>query len=123
MISEQELEALSLPGAPRMASNALPGAKATAAIEMSRRYESMARGGGDTPLVFDQGFVGAGGGGQGRIWFWNPADAANTHTVTVPTNARDMTLHPDGTALAIAGANGTCLVYSMTQAPAATPKK
>lgn len=59
--------------------------------------------------------VGAGGGGQGRIWFWNPADAANTHTVTVPTNARDMTLHPDGSTLAIAGANGTCLVYSMTK--------
>lgn len=56
MISEQELEALSLPGAPRMMSNALPGVKATAAIELSRRYESMARGGGDTPLVFDQGF-------------------------------------------------------------------
>ncbi len=74
-------------------------------------------------FLTDGTIVGAGGGGQGRIWFWNPADAANTHTVTVPTNARDMTLHPDGTALAIAGANGTCLVYSMTQAPAATPKK
>jgi len=56
MISEQELEALSYPGAPRMVSNALPGAKATAAIQQSLRYESMARGGGDNPLVFDQGF-------------------------------------------------------------------
>ncbi|MBS0613903.1 MAG: aspartate aminotransferase family protein [Proteobacteria bacterium] len=55
-MSEQELEALSYPGAPRMGSNALPGAKATAAIQLSHRYESMARGGGDNPLVFDQGF-------------------------------------------------------------------
>ena len=47
--------------------------------------------------------VGAGGAGQGRIWFWNPSDATNVHTVTVPTNARDMAVHPDGTALAIAG--------------------
>jgi WD40 repeat protein len=67
--------------------------------------------------------VGAGGAGQGRIWFWNPTDATNIHTANVPTNARDMALHPDGSALAIAGANGNCIVYSMTQAPAATPKK
>ena len=56
MISERELEALSYPDAPRIVSNALPGPKSTAAIELSRRYESMARGGGDNPLVFDQGF-------------------------------------------------------------------
>ncbi len=56
MISEQELEALSYPDAPRMVSNALPGAKALAAIQLSHRHESMARGGGDNPLVFDQGF-------------------------------------------------------------------
>jgi WD40 repeat protein len=67
--------------------------------------------------------VGAGGAGQGRIWFWNPADASNYHTVNVPTNARDMAVHPDGTALAIAGANGTAYVYTMTPAATAPPKK
>jgi len=75
--------------------------------------------------IHANGFVvGAGGGGQGRIWFWNPADGANTHTVTVPTNARDMAVHPDGTALAIAGSNGTAYLYTMTPAPlAGTPPK
>lgn len=72
--------------------------------------------------------VGAGGAGQGRVWFWNPADAANTHTVTVPTNARDLALHPDGTALAVAGSKGTAYLYSMTATdepgrPDAKPKK
>ncbi len=68
--------------------------------------------------------VGAGGGGQGRIWFWNAASGENVHTFNVPTNARDMAVHPDGTAIAIAGSNGTCYVYSMTlPPPAATPAK
>ena len=73
------------------------------------------------------GFViGAGGGGQGRVWFWNPADATNTHTVTVPSNARDLAAHPDGATLAVAGANGSAYLYSMTPAPTPptpSPKK
>lgn len=69
------------------------------------------------------GFViGAGGGGQGRIWFWTPADMANTHTVNVPTNARDLALHPDGTAVAVAGANGALTIYSLTPAAATTKR-
>lgn len=63
--------------------------------------------------------IGAGGGGQGRIWFWNAADGANVHTVSVPANARDMAVHPDGASLAIAGANGMCYLYTLT---AATPR-
>jgi len=62
--------------------------------------------------------IAAGGGGQGRIWFWNPDDGTNSHTLTVAANARDMALHPDGTAVALAGANGSCLLYTMTPAPA-----
>jgi len=70
--------------------------------------------------IHANGFVvGAGGGGQGRIWFWNPTDATNTHTFNVPTNARDMAMHPDGTTLAIAGANGSSFLYAMTSAPPA----
>jgi hypothetical protein len=44
------------------------------------------------------------------------------HTVNVPVNARDMAIHPDGTAIAIAGANGSAYVYTMLPAPAAAKK-
>ena len=57
----------------------------------------------------------------GRVWFWTGDDAASAHAVTVPANARDLTLHPDGTRLAVAGANGSALVYTLT--PAAPAKK
>jgi hypothetical protein len=67
--------------------------------------------------------VAAGGAGQGRIWFWKTDDASNVHTVNVPVNARDLAMHPDGTALALAGANGSAYVYTMLPAPAAIPKK
>lgn len=67
--------------------------------------------------------VAAGGAGQGRIWFWKTEDASNVHTVTVPSNARDIAVHPDGTALAIAGANGSAYVYTMLPAPAAAKKE
>ena len=65
--------------------------------------------------------VAAGGGSGGRVWFWTGDDAASAHAVTVPANARDLTLHPDGTRLAVAGANGSALVYTLT--PAAPAKK
>ena len=52
------------------------------------------------------------------------------HTVNVPANARDLALHPDGTALAVAGANGSTYVYTLIpgppaakQEPAPPPKK
>jgi WD40 repeat protein len=67
--------------------------------------------------------VGAGGAGQGRIWFWKTDDASNVHTVNVPANPRDMCVHPDGTAVALAGANGSAYVYTMLPAPATSPKK
>jgi|SRR5262245_406214 len=67
--------------------------------------------------------VAAGGAGQGRIWFWKPEDPANPHTVNVPSNARDMAVHPDGTAVAVAGANGTTYVYTLTPSPPAAKKE
>ncbi|HWI22060.1 MAG TPA: aspartate aminotransferase family protein [Baekduia sp.] len=55
MVSETELEALSYAGAPLMKTD-VPGPKARESLEKSWRVESMARGGGDFPVVFDEGF-------------------------------------------------------------------
>ena len=69
--------------------------------------------------VHPAGFVvAAGGAGQGRLWFWTVKDGANVHTVNVPTNARDMALSPDGTRVAVAGSNGTAIVYTLVSEPA-----
>ena len=55
MISEEELEALSFPGAPKIVSDVLPGPKSAALLEEVPNYESMTRGGGRFPLIFDTG--------------------------------------------------------------------
>jgi 4-aminobutyrate aminotransferase len=55
MISEQELEALSLPGAPKIVTDSIPGPKSAVLLEEAPGYESMTRGGGQFPLVFDTG--------------------------------------------------------------------
>ncbi|QJW97789.1 WD40 repeat domain-containing protein [Frigoriglobus tundricola] len=54
--------------------------------------------------------IAAGGGGQGRVWFWK-ADDVSAHTLNVPANARDLTISPAGDRFAVAGANGTAYVY------------
>ena len=56
MISEAVLAALSYSGAPNIGSASLPGIHGRESLTQSMRFESMARGGGDFPLVFDQGF-------------------------------------------------------------------
>jgi 4-aminobutyrate aminotransferase len=56
MITEAELEKLSHPGAPKMVTREVPGPLARQALERSARFESLARGGGEFPMVFDQGF-------------------------------------------------------------------
>ena len=53
MISEHELEALSFPGAPKIISDSLPGPKSAALLTEAPDYESMTRGGGRFPLVYD----------------------------------------------------------------------
>ena len=63
------------------------------------------------PLGF---IVGAGGGSGGALWFWKPDQAQAFHTVKLPTNARDLNLHPDGERLAVAFADGAVRVYRMT---------
>jgi 4-aminobutyrate aminotransferase len=56
MIDESALEALSYPGAPQMRTSELPGPRSKQALRQAVQFESMARGGGENPLVFDQGF-------------------------------------------------------------------
>lgn len=56
--------------------------------------------------------VGAGGGGA--LWFYKPDKAQDIFTLRLPTNARDLDLHPDGRRLAIAFYDGTVRIYDMT---------
>ncbi len=58
--------------------------------------------------------VAAGGGNAGALWFWKPDQAQSFHTLKLPTNARDLDLHPDGTRLAVAFFDGAVRVYDMT---------
>ena len=69
--------------------------------------------------------IAAGGAGQGRVWFWKGDDPASAHTLTVPSNARDLTISPTGDRFAVAGANGTAYVYNFsgTGTPATVPPK
>jgi WD40 repeat protein len=60
------------------------------------------------------GFLaGAGGGNGGALWFWRPDQAQSFHTLTLPTNARDLDLHPDGRRLAVAFFDGVVRIYDM----------
>lgn len=55
MITEQELAKLSYAEAPKIINDSVPGPKAQKYLDDSHEYESMARGGGGFPLVFDEG--------------------------------------------------------------------
>ena len=55
MISEEELAKLSYPDAPKMVTDKVPGPKTQEALGDSVRFESMARGAGRFPCVFDEG--------------------------------------------------------------------
>ena len=55
MISEQELAALSFADAPRIITEAVPGPKGSELLAEAPEFESMTRGGGGFPLVFDEG--------------------------------------------------------------------
>jgi WD40 repeat protein len=60
------------------------------------------------------GFVAAAGGGNGgALWFWRTNQANSFHTVTLPTNARDLDLHPDGRRLGLAFFDGAVRIYDM----------
>jgi 4-aminobutyrate aminotransferase len=55
MIKEKDLAELSYLEAPRIITKKVPGPKGKKVLENSYRYESMARGAGGFPLVFDEG--------------------------------------------------------------------
>ena len=60
--------------------------------------------------------VGAGSGrvkGNGALWFWKPDEAAAFASLKLPTNARDMDLHPDGRRLAVAFYDDSVRIYDM----------
>ncbi|MCI0638320.1 MAG: WD40 repeat domain-containing protein [Gemmataceae bacterium] len=60
------------------------------------------------------GFVAAAGGGQGgALWFWQTNQDNSFHTVTLPTNARDLDLHKDGNLLAIPFFDGAVRIYDI----------
>lgn len=55
MISEEELAKLSYPDAPKMVTDKIPGPKTQELLKDSAKYESMARGAGSFPCVYDEG--------------------------------------------------------------------
>jgi len=55
MISEKKLAELSYKDAPKMVTESVPGPKTIEALQKSAKYESMARGAGGFPCVFDEG--------------------------------------------------------------------
>jgi WD40 repeat protein len=60
------------------------------------------------------GFLASAGGGNGGVlWFWKPDQATDIFHLKLPTNARDLDLHPDGRRLAVAGADGAARVYDL----------
>jgi WD40 repeat protein len=61
--------------------------------------------------------IAAGGGSGGRVWFWKGDEGTSSHTVNTPASARDLALHPSGRRIAVAGSNGSALVYAIS-----TPK-
>lgn len=65
-------------------------------------------------VLLHEGYaIAAGGAADGRIWFWKLSDGSPVTVLKTPTNARDLALHPSGTAIAVAGQNGNAMIYSI----------
>jgi WD40 repeat protein len=58
-------------------------------------------------------WIGAGGGSGGALWFWKGDQDKAFHTVKLPSNGRDLALHPHGIRLAVPGADGAVRFYDM----------
>lgn len=59
--------------------------------------------------------IGAGGGNGGALWFWKADDAQSFASVKLPTNARDLALHPDRLRLGLAFFDNMARVYSLSR--------
>jgi WD40 repeat protein len=55
--------------------------------------------------------AGVGGGNGGVLWFWKPDGPQDVFQLKLPTNARDLDVHPDGVRLAVAFHDGAVRVY------------
>jgi WD40 repeat protein len=57
--------------------------------------------------------LGTGGGNGGVLWAWRPDQPLAFHTLALPTNARDLSLHPDRRRLAVPFFDGFLRIYDM----------
>lgn len=64
--------------------------------------------------------LGAAGGNNGALYFWRDDREPSVHTVTLPSNARDIALHPDANRVAIPFFDGLVRIYSLEAASEAT---
>jgi WD40 repeat protein len=59
--------------------------------------------------------IGAGGGGSGgAVWFWNVDDGKLVHSISSPSPARDIDLHPDNRRIATAHYDATLQVHQLS---------
>ncbi len=59
--------------------------------------------------------VGVGGGSGGMLWYWKPDGPADVFSLKLPSNGRDLDLHPDGKRLAIPFYDGAIRVYDFSK--------
>lgn len=65
-------------------------------------------------IIHPTGFIAAAGANSaGAIWFWRDNQPNNFATVTLPSNARDLAMHPDGRRLAMPFFDNKVRIYDM----------
>ena len=63
-------------------------------------------------VVFHPAGFWIGGGSGGTLWFWKDDQPTSFHTFKLSNNGRDLTLHPDGTRLAVPHADGSMRILT-----------
>lgn len=92
--------------------------------EKKQSLEAMGVRGAAWRVVFHpQGFlVGAIAGGGGMLIFWNPDETEGFHRVTMPSNTRNLDLHPDSIRIATADSDSKVRISRMAPKPEAEEK-